>query len=95
MILKFHISMLRGVYFSPIGEMHIPKAISGASMSVAAMVGYSPGFWMNTINGYLLDRHEAEQAYIYIFSIMLFGAIAGFICANMMNKRMTKIREQQ
>jgi len=94
-LITISVYMLRGVYFSPIGEMHIPKSISGASMSIAAMVGYSPGFWMNTVNGYLLDRYEAEQAYVYIFSIMLFGAFAGFICANMMSRRTTKIREQQ
>lgn len=94
-LITISVYMLRGVYFSPIGEMHIPKAISGATMSIAAMVGYSPGFWMNTVNGYLLDRYEAEQAYVYIFSIMLLGAFAGLVCATIMSKRSTKFREQQ
>ncbi|MFB3116585.1 MAG: nitrate/nitrite transporter [Gammaproteobacteria bacterium] len=94
-LITISVYMLRGVYFSPIGEMHIPKAISGATMSIAAMVGYSPGFWMNTVNGYLLDRYEAEQAYVYIFSIMLLGAFAGLVCATLMSKRSTKFRELQ
>lgn len=90
-LITISVYMLRGVYFSPIGEMNTPKAISGATMSVAAMVGYSPGFWMNTINGKLLDSFEPEQAYVYIFCIMLLGALVGFICANLMMKRVRKL----
>ena len=94
-LITISVYMLRGVYFSPIGEMHTPKAISGATMSVAAVVGYSPGFWMNTINGTLLDSYEPEQAYVYIFCIMLVGALIGFISANLMNKRIKKREVQQ
>ena len=90
-LITISVYMLRGVYFAPIGEMHTPKAISGATMSVAAVVGYSPGFWMNTINGKLLDSYEPEQAYVYIFCIMLVGALIGFISANLMNKRIKKL----
>ena len=94
-LITISVYMLRGVYFSPIGEMHTPKAITGATMSVAAIVGYSPGFWMNTINGKLLDSYEPEQAYDYIFRMMLVGALIGFISANLMNKRMKKLKVQQ
>ena len=87
--------MLRGVYFAPIGEMHVPKAMSGAALSVAAMIGYSPAFWLNTVNGYLLDTYTPEEAYRRIFMIMICGGIGGVICTSIMYKRVKKFKAEQ
>lgn len=69
--------LLRGVYFAPVGEMNTPKDITGAVMSVAAVIGYSPSIWLNAISGYLLDKESASLAYTHIFTIMLCGALVG------------------
>ena len=87
--------MLRGVYFAPIGEMHTPKSMSGAALSIAALIAYSPAFWLNTINGYLLDTYSPEQAYGRIFMIMIAGASIGFISANIMYRRVKRFKQQQ
>ena len=36
--------LIRGVYYSPIGEMGVPKEMGAAAMSVASFIGYSPSF---------------------------------------------------
>lgn len=71
--------MLRGVYYAPIGELKMPKEISGAAMSVAAFIGYSPMFWAYATYGYMMDNYEPVSAYTRIFSIQLTFAVVGFI----------------
>lgn len=89
-IVTISLYMLRGVYFAPIGEMQIPKAISGAVLSIAALITYSPAFWFNTLNGYLLDNYSAEDAYTRIFIIMIAGSFIGLLSANVMYRRAKK-----
>ena len=36
--------LIRGVYYSPIGEMGVPKEMDAAAMSVTSFIGYSPSF---------------------------------------------------
>lgn len=87
--------MLRSVYYAPIGEMGIPKSMSGAAMSVASFIGYSPMFWGYLVYGKILDSYEPEQAYNYIFMIMIGFAFVGVLLASLMAHRIKRIRARK
>lgn len=73
-IIPFFIYALRSVYFAPVGELGIPKDISGAAISIIAFIGYSPVFWLNYICGYLIDNYDRHSAFLFMLLIMLSGA---------------------
>jgi sugar phosphate permease len=87
--------MLRGVYYAPIGELKMPKEISGSAMSVAAFIGYSPMFWAYATYGYMLDKYEPLQAYNRIFGIMIGFAVLGFLITFVMSRRIEKKRASE
>ena len=47
----------RAIFFAPIDEINIPKEISGAAVSVACLVGYSPSMFAFTLYGSILDKY--------------------------------------
>lgn len=82
--------MLRGVYYAPIGELKIPKEISGSAMSVAAFIGYSPMFWAYATYGHMIDTYEPSVAYNRIFMIQIGFASLGFIVTSILAKKIEK-----
>lgn len=82
--------MLRGVYYAPIGELRIPKEISGSAMSVAAFIGYSPMFWAPATYGHMMDKYEPAIAFNKIFMIMLTFSAIGFVFCMMLSKMIDK-----
>lgn len=74
-IIPFFIYALRSVYFAPVGELGIPKDISGSAISIIAFIGYSPVFWLNYICGYLIDNFDKHSAFLFMLLIMTTGAI--------------------
>lgn len=85
--------MLRGVYYAPIGELSMPKEISGSAMSVAAFIGYSPMFWAYATYGSLLDKYEPTIAYTKIFTIQIAFAVIGLLITMILGKKVEKIRK--
>ncbi|MCT4595446.1 MAG: MFS transporter [Anaeromicrobium sp.] len=82
--------MLRGVYYAPIGELNMPKAVSGSAMSVAAFLGYSPMFWAYATYGSMIDKYDPSIAYNRIYMIQLCFAVTGFIISHLLCKRIEK-----
>ena len=85
--------MMRGVYYAPIGELKMPKEISGSAMSVAAFIGYSPMFWAYAVYGRMLDKYEPIQAYNRIFGIMVTFAVLGIVFTSILCKKIERSRE--
>lgn len=87
--------MLRGVYFAPIGEMGVPREISGAAMSIASIVGYSPAFWTYWFVGWLIDSFPGKQGYSYIFIFMVVASAIGFISSCFLRDRMNEVEQHR
>lgn len=87
MLLAFTTYLGRGVYYAPIGEMGMPREITGGAMAVAAFIGYSPMFFAYTVYGYQIDHYEPEQAFNRIFTIMLFCSCIGASASVLLNLR--------
>ncbi|MDM3870095.1 MFS transporter [Porticoccus sp. W117] len=90
--LSFLLYLGRGVYYAPIGEMKIPKEISGGAMAVAAFIGYSPMFFAYAIYGYQMDNFSPETAFNRIFMIMLGFACIGFVSSYLLNHKYGKAK---
>jgi len=82
----------RSVFFAPIGEANIPKAFSGAAMSIGSFFTYSPIFWAYGVNGYIIDKYKntPQVAYELIFSIGIVFAVVGFIASTILTKSIQK-----
>lgn len=95
-IMPFFVYALRSIYFAPVGELGIPKEISGATISIIAFIGYSPVFWLNYICGYLIDNFSKQTAFLFMLLIMLIGAIVTLLSVFMMSlmKRQNKYQSQ-
>lgn len=85
--------LIRGVYYSPIGEMGVPKEMGAAAMSVASFIGYSPSFWAYPVYGSVIDHFPAEKAYSIIFIILIGLALLGFTLNYFIGKRIVAHRE--
>ena len=85
--------LIRGVYYSPIGEMGVPKEMGAAAMSVASFIGYSPSFWAYPIYGSVIDRFPSAKAYSIIFIILIGLAILGFTLNFFLGKKILEHRE--
>lgn len=85
--------LIRGVYYSPIGEMGVPKEMGAAAMSVASFIGYSPSFWAYPIYGAVIDKFPSEKAYSIIFIILIGLAILGFTLNFFLGKKILEQRE--
>ena len=84
--------LVRGIYYSPIGEMGVPTEMSAAAMSVAIFIGQSPQFWAYPLYGHFLDTYAPEKAYSLIFSILICLAILGIVVTTLIGRKVVKIR---
>ncbi|MFA6074256.1 MAG: MFS transporter [Negativicutes bacterium] len=87
--------MLRGVYFAPIGEMGVPHEMSGAAMSIASIIGYSPAFWTYWLIGWLIDEFPGKQGYSYVFMLMVVASAVGFASSCLLRDKMVKLEQEK
>jgi len=92
LFIALFVYLVRGVYFAPIGEMGVPKEQSAAAMAVGSFIGYSPSFWAYPLYGLLIDTFGAEQAYRYIFMLLIVFAAIGFVLTLFMGRRIAQRR---
>ncbi|GMO42128.1 MAG: MFS transporter [Treponemataceae bacterium] len=86
--------LIRGIYYAPIGEMGIARENGAAAMAVASFIGYSPSFWGYPLYGSLIDIFGHEQAYRYIFILLIVLSVAGFILTYFLGKHIIRRKTQ-
>lgn len=96
LMFSFVIFSARGIYFSPMAEVGIPLALTGAASGIISMVGYTPDMFIYNIMGKWLDTYPDGQGYRYIFILTAASMAAAFaVCmfAYMYGKKVTKEKE--
>lgn len=81
---------MRATYMAPIDEIKVPKQISGAAMSIACALGYSPQFFSYPMYGYILDNYPGILGYKIVFTIMACFALLGIIISTILIKKLKK-----
>ncbi|MCY6483386.1 MFS transporter [Clostridium aestuarii] len=75
---------MRAVFFAPIEEIKVPREISGAAMSIACVLGYSPSMFAYALYGSMLDKTPGLQGYKHVFMTMIGFALLGFVIASIL-----------
>ncbi|MGY2342198.1 MFS transporter [Pseudomonas sp. SDO5532_S415] len=75
---------MRGVFWAPMGEVGIPKHITGSAFGIGCLIGYAPGMFAYVIYGAILDHFPGQQGYNYVFGLMSLLAILGFMVSSLL-----------
>ena len=81
---------MRAVFFAPINEIHVPKHISGAAMSIACIFGYSPSMFAYLLYGSMLDANPGITGYKMVFTTMIGFSILGMVITTVLIKMIDK-----
>ena len=83
--------MIRGIYYSPIGEAGIPSRVRASAMSAATTIGYTPALYGTYWFGSIIDRNEAAgdivRGYNIVFMILGVYAVLGVVFALVLRRR--------
>lgn len=78
---------MKALLFAPMQEVRIDDNISGAAISLASFIGYSPLVFCYSLYGNILDRFEGLFGYKILFSIIIVFALLGLV----INKKLIKV----
>ncbi len=70
---------LRGLYYAVFEEGNVPLVLMGTAVGFVALIGYTPDVYMYLIAGYLLDNYTGGPGYRYLFALLAFMALCGFV----------------
>ncbi|WP_440604485.1 MFS transporter [Bacillus sp. GB_SG_008] len=83
----------RAVFFAPIDEVGIPREISGASVSIACLIGYAPSMFAFSLYGSMLDRTPGMDGYKHVFLTMIAFSVLGLIISSYLVRIVKKKNE--
>ncbi|PAF49324.1 hypothetical protein BKH43_07005 [Helicobacter sp. 13S00401-1] len=76
---------MRATFFAPVDEIKVPREISGAAMSIAALVGYSPQLFCFALYGFIIDHYHKDLfGYRVVFSLMALFALCGVVITSLL-----------
>ena len=79
LLFSFTIFSARGIYFSPMAEVGIPLALTGAASGLISIIGYLPDMFIFNIMGNWLDTYPGAQGYHYIFMLSAASMVCAFL----------------
>ena len=68
---------LRGVFYALLQEGRVPMALTGLTVGVVSVIGYTPDVFIPPLKGWLLDSYPGATGHRYFFAILAFGALVG------------------
>lgn len=69
---------LRALYFTLLEESKIPIKITGTTIGIISVLGYTPDIFMGPIMGVLLDQKNKSLAHQQVFMFMIGFAVVGY-----------------
>jgi sugar phosphate permease len=73
----FAVFSLRGIYFALLQEVHTPRYITGASVGLISLVGYTPDIFMAPVAGRILDATPGAGGFVHLFWLLTGIAVVG------------------
>ncbi|WP_420579781.1 MFS transporter [Reichenbachiella sp.] len=77
---------VRGLYFSLVQEARIPLNISGTSIGIISVIGFTPDIFMGPFMGYLLDENPGALGHQLVFLTLAGFAFIGLIATHQFRK---------
>jgi len=72
---------IRALYFSIMQEGHIPLILTGTTVGLISVVGYTPDIFATPMIGYFLDNYPGILGHQYVFTILVIFSIIGLIAS--------------
>lgn len=70
---------VRGLYFALIQEANIAPKITGTTIGLVSVIGFTPEVFMGPLMGYLLDENPGATGHQLVFLVLSGFAVAGWI----------------
>ncbi len=82
---------LRGVYFALFEETDVPKRLTGTTVGLVSLIGFTPDIFFHSIAGRILDANPGVKGYYNFYLYLSVFAIIGLIVTLMLStKRLVK-----
>ena len=72
---------IRALYFSIMQEGHIPLILTGTTVGLISVVGYTPDIFATPMIGYFLDNYPGILGHQYVFTILVIFSLIGLIAS--------------
>ena len=70
---------LRGVYFALFEETKVPRHLTGTTVGIVSLVGFTPDIFFNSLAGRILDNFPGEKGYQYFFFLLALFSVMGLL----------------
>ncbi|MEO9967881.1 MAG: MFS transporter [Reichenbachiella sp.] len=77
---------VRGLYFTLIQEANISSSITGTTVGLISVIGFTPDIFMGPLMGYLLDENPGALGHQYVFLVLAGFGLIGWL-ANYLYRR--------
>jgi nitrate/nitrite transporter NarK len=92
MITFLTVFALRGVYFALLAETQTPARLTGTTVGIISVIGYSPDIFFSPFAGRILDAFPGAQGYTYYFSLLTLISLTGLLTTIILIKKINKGR---
>ena len=92
MITFLTVFALRGVYFALLAETQTPTRLTGTTVGIISVIGYSPDIFFSPLAGRILDAFPGAQGYTYYFSLLTLLSLTGLLTTIILIKKISKGR---
>ncbi len=75
----FAVFALRGIYFALLNEIQTPKHLTGTTIGMVSVIGYSPDIFFAPITGRILDAAPGLEGHQNYFMFLAGVAVAGVL----------------
>lgn len=70
---------LRGVYFALLEETNVPKRLTGTTVGLVSLIGFTPDIFFPSVAGRILDANPGVKGYYNFYLYLSVFAIVGLI----------------
>jgi nitrate/nitrite transporter NarK len=78
---------LRGIYFALFEEMTVSSGMTGTTVGLVSVIGYTPDIFFNSIAGRILDASPGIKGYHNFYFFLLIFALLGFAATILLANR--------
>lgn len=81
---------MRVLYYSVLEEARVPLLLTGTTVGVISIVGYTPDIFMGPLMGWLIDSSPGAEGHRHVFLVLALVATIGLVAAILFRKMIQK-----
>ena len=76
---------LRGIYFALFEESNVPSQITGTTVGVVSLIGFTPDVFFNSLAGRIIDKSPGIEGFQQFYTMLLGFALIGLFATVFFN----------